>query len=175
MELRTRSSLALLPTLMCLACGTGTTAEQEPTPTPASIAPTPTLEAYFAPATRGFELVARAFITAACEYDAAVANQHDFLAAVEHLVTPAELTRLKDSPRARVPWAVLRSRHERTDVVIDGISTVTSSPMVVRVVARISVTTHTSLATVQALEQVTLALSPTSAGWKVDYASGAGL
>jgi hypothetical protein len=60
-------------------------------------------------------------------------------------------------------------------VVIDGISTVASSPMVVRVVARISVKTHTSLATVRALEQVTLALSPTSAGWKVDYAAGAGL
>jgi hypothetical protein len=63
MELRTRSSWALLPTLMCLACGADTSAELESTPAP--IAPTPTLETYFAPATREIELVARAFITTA--------------------------------------------------------------------------------------------------------------
>ena len=174
MELRKRSSWALLPTLMCLACGADTTAKPESTPT-VSIAPTPTLSTYFTTAPRELELVARAFITAVCEYDAAVAEQLDFLAVVKHLVTPSELTRLKDSPRARVPWAVLRARSERTDVVIDGISTITSSPAFVRLVARIRITTHTSLATVQALEQVTLALSPTDAGWKVDYATGAGL
>src|SRR5688572_13735941 len=114
MELRKRSSLALLPTLLCLACGAGTTARQESTPT-VSIAPTPTLSTYFAPATRELDLVASAFIKTVCEYDASVAGRLDFLPHVEHLVTPAELTRLEDSPRARVPWAVLRARRERTE------------------------------------------------------------
>lgn len=174
MELRTRSSLALLPTLMCLACGADTTAEQESTPT-VSIAPTPTLSTYFAPATRELELVARKFIKTVGEYDASVAGRLDFLSSVEHLVTPAELTRLKDSPRAQIPWAVLRDRIERTEVVIDGISILSSPPPSVRLVARISITTHTSFGTVEALEQVTLTLVPTDAGWQVDHATGAGL
>jgi hypothetical protein len=60
-------------------------------------------------------------------------------------------------------------------VVIDGISTIPSPPPFLRLVARIRVTTRTSFSSVQALEEVTLTLVGTEAGWKVDYAAGTGL
>lgn len=174
MEPRSRSTLALLPPLMCLACGAHSTATPQPT-SDVSIAPTRILEAYFAPPARELQLLATTFIKATCEYNAATEDHLAFLDDVALLVTPAELERLEDSSRARLPSTVLRDRSERTEVTIDGISKTTAPPPSERLIARITVTTHTSFATVQALELVTLTLVPTEAGWKVSYATGAGL
>jgi hypothetical protein len=189
MQLRSRSTIALLPALLCLACGTGTTdtgttdtgttdtgtsgaGNRQPE---VSIAPTPILGPIFTPAGHELRSVAASFLRATLEYDARTAGRLDFLAGLEPLATAGELARLKASGRASLPWRALRARNERTELVVHGISQTTSPAQTVRLFAWVTITTHTDLATLQTLESVTLVLASTGDGWKVDQAHGVGL
>jgi len=184
MELRSRSTIALLPTLLCLACGTGPSGtsisgtgnsgagNRQPD---VSIAPPVTPGPIFAPAGRELRAAAALFLRATLEYDARTAGRLDFLAGLQPLVTDGELDRLKLSERASLPWRSLRARNERTQLVIHGISQTTASAQTVRLHIWVTVTTQTDLATLQALEPVTLVLASSDGGWQVDHAQGAGL
>jgi hypothetical protein len=164
----------MLPILLCLACGASSGgADDRRALVP--VAPTPTLAAIFAPASRDIQAVAASFLKVTCEYDATTAGRLDFLQAVEHLTTPAELARLKASPRAQLPWRALRDRGERTTLAVNGITQTSSAAATQRVLAWVKITTRTRFATVHSLELVTLTLVPTSTGLKVDHAEGAGL
>jgi len=189
MQLRSRSTIALLPALLCLACGADTsgtsnsgtsnggagnsgTSDSRPDVT---IAPTLTLEPTFAPARGELRSLAASFLGAALEYDARTAGRLDFLADVEPLVTAAELHRLKHSARASLPWQVLRARGESTELAVNGITRTTSPAQTLHLQIWVTLTTHTDFATLQELASVTLTLAPTGSGWQVDQAHGAGL
>jgi hypothetical protein len=176
MQLRARSTIALLPMLLCLACGTGTSdtstsgaGNRQPE---VSIAPTPILGPIYTPAGRELRAVAASFLRATLEYDALTAGRLDFLADLEPLVTDAELARLEHSGRAGLPWRSLRARNERTELVIHGISQTTATAQGVRIFAWVTITTHTDLATLQTLESVTLVLASTGDGWQVERSPG---
>jgi hypothetical protein len=176
MQLRARSTIALLPMLLCLACGTGTSdtstsgaGNRQPE---VSIAPTPILGPIYTPAGRELRAVAASFLTATLEYDARTQGRLDFLAGLEPLATAGELARLKHSGRASLTWQALRARSERTQLVIHGISQTTATAQSVRLFAWVTITTHTDLATLQTLESVTLVLASTGDGWQVERSPG---
>jgi hypothetical protein len=173
MNLRSRLSMALIPALLCLACGT-----DDDTETAAAavwIAPRPTLELAFPTATPRTRAFAASFLKLTLEYDAAAAGRLDFLEHVQRIATPAEVARLRESTRAHLPWAALRARREHTKIHVDGVTRTASPTATVRVLVRLTVTTHTDFATIRSLEKATLTLVPSADGWTVDHALGAGL
>lgn len=69
----------------------------------------------------------------------------------------------------------MRARHERTVVTVNGITERATPTREARVLVWITVTNHTTFATVREHDLVTMSLVPTRSGWKVDDARGAGL
>lgn len=172
MSLRSRATIAVLSALLSMGCSTNRSESAMP---PVSIAPAPTIKLLYPSASDPARALASSFLTITLEYDAAKTDRLDFLEAAVHLATPAEVRRLRNSSRARLPWRVLRVREERTELRIDGITQTASVNSGVRVLVRLTVATHTDFATVHTADQVTLTLVPTPAGWKVDHARGGGL
>ncbi|GAB3785492.1 hypothetical protein [Nocardioides ungokensis] len=173
MDLRSRTAIAVLPALLCFACA-DVSGDQNARAAAALPSTQATGPGFATPSPYVRHLTAR-FVRAACEYDAATDGARDFLASIDRLVTPHELSRLADSPRAHLPWRVLRARQERTDVAVDGISQGASAAPRVRVLVWITVTTNSSFAKVREHEHVTLSLIHDHSGWKVERARGAGL
>jgi len=174
MDLLSRSTIAVLPALLCLACGSDTDDRNDSRPE-ISIAPRVTLEPIFAPAGHELRAAAGAFLRTTFVYDARSEGRLDFLADAEPLVTRAELHRLQGSARASLPWQVLAARGERTQLAINGISKTTPPTQTVRLHVWVTVTTLTNFATLHELASVTLTLARTDNGWKVTEAHGAGL
>jgi hypothetical protein len=173
MNLRSRLSMALIPALLCLACGTG-----DDTETAAAvvwIAPRPTLVLAFPTASPETRALAASFLKLTLEYDAAAAGRLDFLDHLQRIATSAEVGRLRESTRAHLRWAALQARGEHTKVHVDGVTRTASATATVRVLVRLTVTTRTDFATIRTLEKATLTLVPSAGGWKVDHALGAGL
>lgn len=130
----------------------------------------------FATAPADLSRVARRFVTATTGYDARINRRLGFLIKARAFATPAELRRLASSPRAGLPWEVLRARAERVRIDVVGVSTVTRQPGATHkvVVVEAIATTRTDFATVRSMEQLTLTMTRTRTGWRVADAAGAG-
>ena len=175
MDLRLRTAVAVLPTLLCLACGAGVSREgRVDTPVVSRLPSTTTRPGFAAPSSEVRSL-ATPFVRAVFQYDATADSRLAFLANVERLVTSDELTRLATSSRAHLPWAVLKSRQERTEVEVYGVSEQLSRSSGERVFVWVCITTRTSFAMVRELKLVSLTLVSDHSGSKVEQARGAGL
>jgi hypothetical protein len=126
----------------------------------------------FRATTREVTALAASFVQLVVEYDSTGTGQLAFLRRVRSLATPAELDRLARSPRARLPWQVLRARAERTRVVVNGVSVESDTGDRLRVVVEAAVTTHTTFASVTGFRRFTLTLVPGDDRWLVDRAEG---
>jgi hypothetical protein len=130
----------------------------------------------FATAPADLSRVARTFVTAATAYDARTDRRLGFLARARAFTAPGELRRLATSPRAELPWEVLRGRAERVRTDVVGVSTVTrQAGAACELIVEAITTPRTDFATVRSMEQVTLTMTRTRAGWRVADATGAGL
>ena len=119
----------------------------------------------------GREQVAEAFVRAALKYDATIEAADTFLKRVVPMTTPAELERLRKSPRAELDWQVMRGREERVGVIVTGVSVDATGQVVVSVER----TTSTSFATVRDFVHVSLELVQQHGTLKVASARGGGL
>jgi hypothetical protein len=116
--------------------------------------------------------LATAFVRVVVEYDSTREGTLAFLARVRGLATPAELTRLGRSSRAKLRWPVLRARAERTALEVNGVSVQPDTGDGLRVVVEATLTTHTTFAAVTGFRRFTLTLVPAGSSWLVDRAGG---
>src|SRR4051794_38640673 len=97
---------------------TVTVASSIPEPTP-SAAP-------YVDAPADLRPVVESFVHAVLEYDAVTEARTSFLSRASLITTPAELDRLRRSPRARLNWRALRDRNEAVSVIVTGINVAAS-------------------------------------------------
>ena len=110
------------------------------------------------------------------DYDSTHEGRSDFLNNLRGLATLGELDALRSSARARIPWRVLRTRHEQARLAVTGISRAPrSGGSTERMIVQGILTTRSDLAVVRSFECFTLTLTRKDAGWRVASADGPGL
>lgn len=172
---RLGTACAAFALLSCTACGGQADAAPE---TGRKVSATrtshPEPPSPYRDATGAMRKVALKFAEGVFEYESGRENRSDFQQRVAHLTTSKERTALLTSPRAQLPWRVLRARHERVQITISGVSVDTTrvSPTLVVAATR---TTRTDFGGVTDFVELRVELHPSSTGWKVDNASGPGL
>ena len=183
----TRKNQVLLSLGLCLivltGCSDGGTDEptSDQSPTSIIVPPrTPTMSPSEEPRRpelpSGAFMVSKLLVESSLNYDACpTCSDIGFLDSVEMLTTRAELNRLQRSQRARVPWAAMQSRHERSRVEIIDIQGEPSEADTWTVVVSGTRTIRTASATSRAFVQVRLTVIPNGDGWKVAGAQGPGL
>lgn len=145
-----------------------------PSATPGSeIAPIEPKSTEFRPPPAPARRTASRFATAFLTYDTRAEKVRDFLAAVRPFTTRPTLEALGHSPRARLPWRVMRSRRERVSLVISGTSVTTIGTGMTLLVNGVT-TTHTDLAVLRRPVQLRLQIANTRDGWKVTSVRGGG-
>jgi len=161
MGVRWPTALASASVLLCLGCGSSSTAPAEPSgaafegPLPAATSPGATTPVpTFAPPARDVLRVAVAFARAVCSYATLTQTVTSFLTATEPVATKEEQGRLARSPRAHLPWRAMRDRAERANVSVTGVSEGVGGVVVVTGVQ----VTSTSFATVRAPVQLRVTL-----------------
>jgi hypothetical protein len=141
-----------------------------PLPVPTRSEPNSTV--YPTPPVRARGLAER-FAVAFLTYDTRVENVRDFVDRVRPLSTPGVVRALNKSPRARLPWPVMRSRSERASRAISGTSIDSTANRLALHVTGIT-TTHTDLAVLRSPVQLRLRVAKTRKGWKVTDIRGGG-
>ena len=179
---RTTIPVAVLTLLIGTGCGhlAGPSPTQQtptvPAPSPTRSLTVPPTDTAAAPpyrtATREVTELAASFVLMVVAYDTTQEGKLVFLQRVRELATPAELGRLAHSPRARLPWPVLRARAERTDLEVTGVTVQPGPADHLRVIVETTLTTHTTFATVTGFRGFTLTLVPADDTWLVDRAEG---
>jgi len=111
------------------------------------------------------------FVHSVLEYDAAAETRTSFLSRASLITTPAELDRLRRSPRARLNWRALRDRNEAVSVIVTGVSVAAAGDILVAAER----TTHTSFGTVRDLIHLNLRVGHRHGGLIVAHAGGGGL
>lgn len=130
----------------------------------------------FSNAADDLRLIARRFTTATVQYDARTQDRLDFLAKARPYTTSWELRHLSNSPRARLPWRVLRARGERVRIRVLGFSVDTRRTGTARtLVIEAIITTRTDFAAVRNFERINVMVARTPSGWRVTNATGARL
>lgn len=157
---------ALLALTACTACGPQLTTVAE------DRTPRQDITAAFDAAPDAVRRLAVEFVQGVCEYDSRLEGARSFLGRLDELATPAELRRLAGSPRARLPWRVLRSRAERSHVTVIGVTTVQATQ---RVVVNATRSTVTTFAEIRDFITVELTIVSGPEGLLVADAEGAGL
>lgn len=115
---------------------------------------------------------AEEFLRAVVEYDSRHEARLAFIDRLGGIASGPEQRRLAHSPRARLPWRILRARGERTRLTVNGATLARSDAAERRVIVQATVTTRTSFATVSDFRRYTVILTGIGSGWLVTDAEG---
>jgi hypothetical protein len=121
--------------------------------------------------------VAREFAERFLEYDARHESATAFLSRIDSLSTASVVRRLRNSGRARMSWAPLRARAERTSLTVAGVAGDEPNASVnndLRVVLNGILTTSSTLGAFRSPIALRLEVTRVGATWRVSHMAGGG-
>jgi hypothetical protein len=181
---RIRLAIAALAVLATASCarpaeptvpGSTVAKRADSTASGAAVGPSTTAAAPFRHANAGLAAVVTGFVRDVVVYDARHEAKLGFIARAVRISTAPERQRLTHSPRAQLPWSILRARGERTHLIVNGVTITGAGRGIRRVIVEATVSTDNSFARVSNFRQYTLTLGRIADSWLVSDADGPGL
>ena len=167
------ASLAILVTTSCAEREQTSTSElrSSSAPTATRLTPVPTQSHAPVPPYRAanaeITAVATEFVKDIAEYDSRQEARLDFIGRLRGVASREALHELARSPRARLPWRVLRARGERAGLTVNGVTVERADADGRRVTVEATVRTHTDFGVVSNFARYTVTLAPGEGRWLV--------